>query len=103
MSGASMSEHAGGCKKPADMLALLLLDGRQRRDLSKPWLRRAAPDLRLGRKLVALAHGAEADVVVLGSIAESGRVNRRTTAGTERLHAFGATIADLDVDGRFAR
>src|SRR5262245_36881487 len=82
--------------------ALLLRFGK-RWNPSEPLLLRAAPDLMLRHKLIALAHGADANVVGLRPVAGSGRIDWRSATRTERLHALIAALAGLHIDRGLAR
>src|SRR5689334_19245707 len=70
---------------------------------SEPLLLRAAPDLPLRHQLIALAHGANSDVVDLRSIAGRRCVDRRSAPRTESLLALVAALSGLHIDGGLAR
>src|SRR5215467_10051487 len=84
-------------------ISALLLGPGQSGNAPEPLLLRSAPDLPLRHQLIALAHGTDADVVNLRPVAGSGRIDRRSTARAESLHALVAALAGLHIDGGLAR
>src|SRR5882672_11023257 len=81
----------------------LFLDLGKRGNIPQPLLLRAAPDLPLRYQLIALAHGADADVVDLRPIAGRCCIDWRSAARTESLYALAAALPGLHINGGLAR
>src|SRR5258708_7187293 len=78
----------------------LLLDPANSAEAAEPALLRAAPDLNLGNELIALARGADADVVGLRPVSRRRCIDRRAAARAKCLRAFRSALCRLYVDRR---